>query len=197
MPLSPGHRLGPYEIGALVGAGGMGEVYRAVDTRLNRTVAIKVLPSAVASDPERRARFEREARTVGALSHPNVVAIHDVGRLSLDGVSASQGEEVMFLVMELLEGETLRSRLSGGAKATLPRKKAFDIAAQVAQGLAAAHARGIAHRDLKPENVFLTTDGGVKLLDFGLARALSSGLPDAETRSLPPFVNAGANSPEW
>jgi serine/threonine protein kinase len=203
MPLSPGLRLGPYEVGALVGAGGMGEVYRAVDQRLGRTVAIKVLPPAVAADPERRARFEREARTVGALSHPNVVAIHDVGRfrlepasadqgLGVEGVSASQGEEVTFLVMELLEGETLRSRLSPGSG--LPRKKALDIAAQVAQGLAPAHARGIVHRDLKPENIFVTTDGRVKILDFGLARALGSGLPDAETRTSP-GANAGATQP--
>ena len=189
MPLSPGLRLGPYEVGALVGAGGMGEVYRAVDQRLGRLVAIKVLPTEVAADPERRARFEREARTVGALSHPNVVAIHDVGRLSVEGESASPGEEVTFLVMELLEGETLRSRLSSGYG--LPRKKALDIAAQVAQGLAAAHARGIVHRDLKPENIFITTDGRVKILDFGLARALGSGSPDAQTRTSP----GGATQP--
>jgi Tol biopolymer transport system component len=204
MPLSPGHRLGPYEVGALVGVGGMGEVYQAVDARLGRTVAIKVLPPAVAADPDRRARFEREARTVGALSHPNVVAVHDVGTVG----------EVTFLVMELLEGETLRSRLSAAADATdihgqtkasagatsapghgLPRKKAFDIAAQVAQGLAAAHARGIVHRDLKPENIFLTTDGRVKVLDFGLARAVGSGPPDAQTRTTPAFTNAAATEP--
>jgi serine/threonine protein kinase len=159
MALSPGARLGPYEIVAPLGAGGMGEVYRARDARLDRIVAIKVLPSDVTADADRRARFEREVQAVAALSHPNIVAIHDVG--------IEHG--VMFAVMELLEGATLRRELAGGP---LRVRKALDYALQIARGLAAAHARGIVHRDLKPENVFVTGDGQVKILDFGLAKAL-------------------------
>ena len=153
----PGSRLGPYEIVAPLGAGGMGEVYRAKDTRLGREVAIKVLPAEVANDPERLRRFEQEARAASALSHPNILTLFDVGR---DG-------ETSYLVTELLEGEALRERLSGGP---LPVRKAVEIGAAVAHGLAAAHAKGIVHRDLKPENLFLTRDGGVKILDFGLAK---------------------------
>jgi hypothetical protein len=150
-------RLGPYEILAPVGAGGMGEVYRARDTRLGRDVAVKVLPAAFASDPDRLRRLEQEARATAALNHPNILAIHDLGT----------HEGSPYLVEELLEGSSLRERLKDGA---LPCRKAVEIAAQVAQGLAAAHAKGIFHRDLKPENVFVTTDGIVKILDFGLAR---------------------------
>ena len=177
MPLPAGTRLGPYEILSPLGAGGMGEVYRAHDARIGRDVAIKVLPPAFSRDPEALARFQREARAVGALSHPNIVSIHDAG--THEGVS--------YVVMEHLEGETLRARLQGvsapaGAAASgrhgLPKKKALEIAIQIAQGLAAAHARGIVHRDLKPENIFVTTDGRVKILDFGLARA-QTGTPDA------------------
>jgi eukaryotic-like serine/threonine-protein kinase len=157
MPLSANRKLGPYEILAPVGEGGMGEVYRARDTRLNRFVAIKVLPQAIADDPGRMARFEQEARSIAALNHPNIVAIYDVG--VQNGTS--------YLVMELLEGETLRERLERGA---LPVRKAVEIGTQIAYGLAAAHERGIVHRDLKPENIFLTKDGHVKLLDFGLAK---------------------------
>jgi Tol biopolymer transport system component len=135
----------------------MGEVYRARDTRLDRDVAIKVLPEGLASDPDALARFEREAKAVAALSHPNILSIHDVGRV--DGTA--------YAVMELLQGQTLRDRLAEGA---IPRRKAIDYAVQIAQGLAAAHARGIVHRDLKPDNVFLTTEGRAKILDFGLAR---------------------------
>src|SRR5919204_1400367 len=150
-------RLGPYEIVGPLGAGGMGEVYRARDTRLGREVAVKVLPERFADDPGRRARFEREARAVAALSHPNILAIHDYG---------THGA-VTYAVMELLEGETLRNRL---AKGVLSWREAVEVGAAIADGLAAAHAKGIIHRDLKPENLYLTSDGRVKILDFGLAR---------------------------
>src|SRR6267154_613616 len=138
-------RLGPYEILAPLGAGGMGEVYRARDTRLGREVAVKVLPELFANAPNRRARFEREAQAVAALSHPNILAIHDYGT---DGA-------VTYAVMELLEGETLRSRVAQGP---LAWRKAVEIGVAVAEGIAAAHAKGIIHRDLKPENLFLTAD---------------------------------------
>jgi dipeptidyl aminopeptidase/acylaminoacyl peptidase len=157
--LASGQRLGAYEIVAPIGAGGMGEVYRARDSRLNRLVAIKVLPASIAGSPDGLARFEREARAVAALSHPNILAIYDFGQTS----------EVTYAVMELLEGETLRARLSTGA---LPPRKAVDVGVQVARALAAAHDRHIIHRDLKPENIFVTTDGTVKVLDFGLARTV-------------------------
>ena len=157
MPLSAGTRLGPYEILAPIGAGGMGEVYRARDSRLGREVALKILPAAFASDPDRVRRFEQEGRAAAALNHPNIVVIYDAG--SQDGV--------FYVATELLEGETLRERLAGSA---LPVRKAIDYAIQIARGLAAAHAKGITHRDLKPENLFLTKDGLVKILDFGLAK---------------------------
>ncbi len=157
MSLLSGTRLGPYEILDLVGAGGMGEVYRARDPRLGRDVAVKVLPDDITGDRDRLRRFEREARAVAALSHPNVVVVHDVGT---DGGRP-------YVVTELLEGETLGERLRKGS---LPLREAVETAVHVAHGLAAAHAKTIAHRDLKPANVFLTTDGRVKILDFGLAR---------------------------
>ncbi len=159
MTLQPGARLGPYEIVSPLGAGGMGEVYKAKDTRLDRFVAVKVLPASLASDVDALARFEREAKAVAALSHPNILAIHDVG---------SEGENA-YAVMELLEGETLRQRLAGGA---LTAPKTVEVATQIARGLAAAHAKGIVHRDLKPDNLFATRDGTVKILDFGLARSV-------------------------
>ncbi len=156
MPLAPGTRLGPYEVLAPLGAGGMGEVWRARDTKLARDVALKVLPDHLADDPKALARFENEAKAVAALSHPHILAIHDFGRI--DGVS--------FVVTELLEGETLRAALLRGP---LPLRKALDVAAQLADALAAAHEKEIVHRDVKPENVILTKDGRAKLLDFGLA----------------------------
>ncbi len=155
--LAASTRLGPYQVVAPLGAGGMGEVYRARDTRLGREVAIKVLPEAIAHDADRRARFEREARAVAALTHPNILSIYDYG---------SEGA-VTYAVMELLEGETLRDRLKKGP---LSWREAVDTGAAIADGLAAAHAKGVVHRDLKPENLFLTCDGRVKILDFGLAR---------------------------
>jgi eukaryotic-like serine/threonine-protein kinase len=157
MALSPGIRLGPYEILAPIGAGGMGEVYRARDGRLKREVAIKVLPPSFSQDAERLRRFEQEAQAAGGLNHPNITSVYELG----------SHEGSPFIVTELLEGETLRGRLSGGA---LPVRKATDYAIQVAKGLAAAHEKGIVHRDLKPENLFLTNDGRVKILDFGLAK---------------------------
>ena len=157
MPLSAGTRLGPYEVVGALGAGGMGEVYRARDTRLRREVAIKVLPDSFASDVDRLLRFEQEARAVGALSHPNILAVHDIG--------AQSG--IHYIVTELLDGETLREKLSNGA---LPPRRATDYAIQIAQGLASAHEKGVVHRDLKPENLFVTKDGRVKILDFGLAK---------------------------
>jgi Tol biopolymer transport system component len=157
MTLQAGTRLGPYEILSPLGAGGMGEVYRARDTRLDRDVALKVLSTLLADSPEALARFEREAKAVAALSHANIVALYDFG--------SSNG--TLYAASELLEGETLRARMAEGA---LPTRKAVEIAVQIAQGLAAAHDKGIVHRDLKPENVFLTKAGPAKILDFGLAR---------------------------
>lgn len=157
MPLNAGSRLGPYEILSLLGAGGMGEVYRARDTRLGRDVAIKILPPSLTGDADRLRRFEQEARAVAALNHPNILAVHDIGN---DNGSP-------YLVSELLEGSTLRERIKGGP---LPSRKAIECAMQVAKGLAAAHEKGIVHRDLKPDNLFLTKDGRVKILDFGLAK---------------------------
>src|ERR1035441_6122126 len=157
MPLTPGARLGQYELHSPLGAGGMGEVYRAHDTRLDREVAIKVLPESLTSDPERLRRFEQEARAAAALNHPNILAVYQMG--THDGVS--------YMVTELLDGETLRERLRGGL---IPLRKAIDYAVQIAHGLAAAHDKGITHRDLKPENLFVTKDGRVKILDFGLAK---------------------------
>jgi serine/threonine protein kinase len=157
MRLAAGTRLGPYEILSALGAGGMGEVYRAKDLRLNREIAIKVLPAAFSNDSERLRRFEQEAQAAGALNHPNILAVYDVG--THDGM--------FYVVSELLEGETLRNRL---AESPIPARKAIDYAIQIARGLAAAHAKQIVHRDLKPENLFVTKDGQMKILDFGLAK---------------------------
>src|SRR5256712_2463494 len=157
MTLAAGTHLGPYEILAPLGAGGMGEVYRARDTRLGRDVAVKVLPSTFSADADRLHRFEQEACAAGALNHPNILIVHDVG--THDGAP--------YVVSELLEGETLRQRISGAA---LAQRRAIDYALGIAHGLAAAHVKGIVHRDLKPENIFITKDGRVKILDFGIAK---------------------------
>ena len=184
MTLAPGVRLGPYEVVDALGAGGMGEVYRATDTRLDRTVAIKVLPAQVAADPALRERFEREARAVGALSHPNICTLHDVGRQRPARGAAAPDESdppVDFLVMECLDGETLARRLERGA---LPLDEALGIAGDIAEALDAAHRRGIVHRDLKPANVMLTSTG-VKLLDFGLARLREPDASDDDPSGAP------------
>nr|MBA3438483.1 serine/threonine protein kinase [Pyrinomonadaceae bacterium] len=157
MSLTAGTLLGRYEIRSLLGAGGMGEVYRAHDPKIGRDVAIKVLPAELSANSERLRRFEQEAQAAGALNHPNILSIFDVE--THDGF--------LYVVSELLEGEELRAQLDQGA---LPQRQAIDYARQIADGLAAAHARGIVHRDLKPENLFVTTDGRVKILDFGLAK---------------------------
>ena len=157
MALTSGSKLGPYEIQSPLGAGGMGEVYRAKDTRLGRDVAVKILPESFARETDRLRRFEQEARAVAALNHPNILAIHDIG----------QHEGSPFLVSELLEGESLGATLDRGA---LPQRKTIEYGVQIAQGLAAAHEKGIVHRDLKPENIFVTKDGRIKILDFGLAK---------------------------
>ncbi len=168
MTLGPGSRLGPYEVLSPLGAGGMGEVWRARDGKLNRDVAIKVLPARLSADPEALSRFEREARAVAALSHPNILSIFDFG--THEGIS--------YAVMELLEGETLRAKLDAGP---ITQKQAVDYALQVARGLSAAHEKGIVHRDLKPENLFVSKDGHVKILDFGLAKRVEAVAPGEET----------------
>src|SRR5262245_56131204 len=159
MAICPGTRLGVYEITAQIGEGGMGQVFRAHDTRLNRDVALKILPDAVASDPDRLARFTREAQTLASLNHPHIAQIH--------GLEESGG--VRALVMELVEGEDLSQRIARGA---IPLADALSVARQIAEALEAAHEQGIVHRDLKPANVKVRPDGTVKVLDFGLAKAM-------------------------
>src|SRR6266545_1977544 len=160
MTLAAGTRLGPYEVLSPLGAGGMGEVYRARDTRLGREVALKVLPRELSGDRDRLARFEQEARSASALNHPNIVTVHDIGQL----------EETPFIAMELVEGKTLREL---SASEPLPMRKLLSIAPQIADGLAKAHAAGIVHRDLKPENLMVSKDGFGKILDFGLAKLVA------------------------
>src|SRR5919198_667773 len=156
MTLTAGTKVGRYEIRSKIGEGGMGEVYRARDEKLNREVAIKVLPTNLSADKDRLGRFEQEAQAAGALNHPNILAVYDVG----------EHEGAPYVVSELLEGETLRERLG----APFQPRRAIDYALQMANGLAAAHEKGIVHRDIKPENIFITGDGRVKILDFGLAK---------------------------
>jgi serine/threonine-protein kinase len=176
MPLSAGTRLGPYEILAPLGAGGMGEVYRARDERLKRDVAVKVVVSERAADPQFIRRLEQEAQTAGALNHPNILAVYDIG--THDGA--------LYVVSELLEGDTLRALLEAGP---LPQAQAIDVATQIARGLAAAHEKGVVHRDLKPENLFLTRDGRVKILDFGLAKS-AAGVNPVEVTAIPTAMTA-------
>ena len=159
MPLAPGTLLGPYEIGSPLGAGGMGEVYRARDTRLDRTVAVKILPQQLSSDPIRKQRFEREAKTISHLNHPHICVLHDIGHQ--DGID--------YLVMECVEGETLAKRLEKGP---LALAQVLKLGAQIADALDKAHRSGVVHRDLKPGNIMLTP-GGAKLLDFGLAKLVA------------------------
>src|SRR5882724_10175717 len=170
MSLTPGTKLGPYEILSKIGAGGMGEVYRARDTRLERTVAIKVLPSEFSRHAELRKRLEREARTLSSLAHPHICALYDVGQQS----------DVDFLVMEYLEGATLAHRL---LKGILPARQVLQYGIEIADALERAHRHGIIHRDLKPGNIMLTKDGA-KLLDFGLARVEATAVPSNETLTL-------------
>src|SRR5262245_43942556 len=172
MPLPTGSRLGPYEILAPLGAGGMGEVYRATDTKLSREVAIKVLPDSFAADPDRLARFTREAQVLASLNHPNIATIHGL----------EESSSVCALVMELVEGPTLADRIAEGA---IPIDEAVAIARQIAEALETAHEKGIIHRDLKPANVKVTPQGVVKVLDFGLAKALAGDAPGSDPESSP------------
>ncbi|MDQ5857112.1 MAG: serine/threonine protein kinase, partial [Acidobacteriota bacterium] len=175
MPL-PSGSFGPYEILAPLGAGGMGEVYRARDRRLGREVALKVLPADLSADVDRLARFEQEARSASALNHPNIVTIHEIGR----------HDETSYISMELVDGKTLRELVAAGP---MPIRRLLGISAQVAEGLAKAHAAGIVHRDLKPENVMVSKDGFVKILDFGLAKLVE---PESggELSALPTLAGA-------
>ena len=180
MGLTSGTKLGPYEVLAPLGAGGMGEVYRALDTRLNRTVAVKILPSHLSEDPEAKERFDREARTISSLNHPNICTLHDVGHQ--DGVD--------YLVMECLEGETLASRLDRGA---LAPDQVLKYGIEICEGLEMAHRTGVVHRDLKPGNIMLTKTG-VKLMDFGLAKWLPGSASAAPSLTLP-LSSPAANLP--
>src|SRR6266853_1546710 len=175
MSLSVGDRLGPYEILAPIGAGGMGEVYRARDTKLDRDVAIKVLPTALAQNPDRLARFEREAKVLAALNHPDIAIIH--------------GLEDRAIVMELVEGPTLADRIAAGA---IPLEESLKIAVQIADALEAAHEKGVVHRDLKPANVKVREDGAVKVLDFGLATAVQSSTREPGEGANSPTLTMGA-----
>src|SRR6266498_1028134 len=176
MQISPGSHLGPYEVSSLLGAGGMGEVYRARDTKLGRDVALKVLPAEVSSDPERRRRFEAEARSASALNHPNIVTVYDIG----------SSDSTIYVAMEMVEGKTLRELILAEP---LPTRKLLEIGVQIAEGLAKAHAAGIVHRDLKPENLMVSRDGYAKILDFGLAK-LASTVP-GDVSGMPTMIREG------
>src|SRR6266545_3783558 len=179
MTLAAGSRLGPYEVLSPLGAGGMGEVWRARDSRLQRDVAIKVLPGELSADAGRLKRFEKEARSASALNHPNIVTIYDIG----------QADSVSYIAMELVEGKTLRELLYAGLP---PIRRVLAITAQVADGLARAHEAGIVHRDLKPENVMVTKDARVKVLDFGLAKLTYTGIDSGEGTNIPTETGTGA-----
>src|SRR5262250_3353692 len=179
MTVSPGARLGAYEILAPLGAGGMGEVWKARDTRLGREIAVKVLPATTSADPERRQRFEQEARSASALNHPNILTVYDIG--TSDGTT--------YIAMELVEGRTMRELV---ASEPIPIRKLLDYAVQIADGLAKAHSAGIVHRDLKPENVMVSKDGYGKILDFGLAKLIE---PLSREGSELPTAVAAATQP--
>ncbi len=186
MSLTPGTRLGPYEVVSAIGAGGMGEVYRATDTKLKRQVAIKILPPSLAADPDRLRRFQREAEVLASLNHPNIAAIYGL----------EEGGGVSALVMELVEGEDLSQRIAQGP---IPIDEALPIARQIAEALEAAHEQGTIHRDLKPANVKVRADGTVKVLDFGLAKAMdpagassaTAGVSQSPTITSPAMTEAG------
>src|SRR5512132_2683263 len=181
MSLNAGTRLGPYEIVSPLGAGGMGEVYRARDTRLGREVAVKVLLPEVSGDDSRRRRFEQEARSASALNHPNIVTVYDIGSV----------DSMIYLAMELVEGRTVREMLADGA---LPPRRVLELAVQVAEGLAKAHDAGLVHRDLKPENLIVSKDGFVKILDFGLAK-LTDARPSDELSAMPTVAGPSRTVP--
>jgi serine/threonine protein kinase len=180
MPLTPGTTLGPYSVTAKIGEGGMGEVYRARDTKLDRDVALKVLPEAFTQDPDRLARFEREAKVLASLNHPNIAAIYGL----------EEADDIRALVLELVEGPTLADRIKRGP---IPLDEALPIAKQIAEALEAAHEAGVIHRDLKPANIKVRDDGTVKVLDFGLAKALDPS-PDADPSQSPTLTAAARKS---
>ncbi|TDI41521.1 MAG: serine/threonine protein kinase, partial [Acidobacteria bacterium] len=181
MALEPGTKLGTYEILSLIGVGGMGEVYRARDTKLGREVAIKVLPAAVAKDSERIARFQREARLLASLNHPNIATLHGL----------EESDDIHFLVMELIEGQTLTARLADG---TLSFEEAFPLFQQIAEAVESAHEKGVVHRDLKPSNIMITKEGKPKVLDFGLAKAFGPRFSEGATSESPTLTRAGTET---
>ena len=186
MTLTPGTRLGPYEVTALLGEGGMGQVYRATDTKLKRQVAIKILPPAVAADADRMARFQREAEVLASLNHPHIAAIYGLE----ESPATSSGQAgITALVMELVEGDDLSQRIARGA---IPLDEALPIARQIAEALEAAHEQGIIHRDLKPANIKVRTDGTVKVLDFGLAKAMDPPVGSSPNVSQSPTITTPA-----